>query len=59
MGGYVDTDDVYLGSDINVFFTDDKLKIQPLCYDITTDSMIPRRYSLRKTLMKNLGFLFQ
>lgn len=40
-GGYVDTDDVYLGSDIDVFFRDDKLKIQPLCYDITTDSMIP------------------
>ncbi|MBP2155193.1 hypothetical protein J2067_002885 [Erwinia rhapontici] len=39
-GFYVDTDDVHLGSDINVFFTDDKLKIQPLCYDITTDSMI-------------------
>lgn len=40
-GFYVDTDDVYLGSEISSFFTDDKLKIQPLCYDISTDSMIP------------------
>lgn len=40
-GFYVDTDDVYLGSDISHFFMDGKLKIQPLCYDITTDSMIP------------------
>lgn len=40
-GVYVDTDDVYLGNDINDLFMDNKLKIQPLCYDISTDSMIP------------------
>ncbi|WP_426507878.1 glycosyltransferase family 32 protein [Serratia proteamaculans] len=40
-GFYVDTDDVYLGNEISDFFMDDKLKIQPLCYDISTDSMIP------------------
>ena len=39
-GFYVDADDVYEGVDINAWFNDGRLKIQPLCYDTTTDSMI-------------------
>ncbi len=40
-GCYVDADDVYHGSEIEHLFSDGRLKIQPLCYDISTDEMIP------------------
>jgi hypothetical protein len=49
-GFYVDTDDVYLGSEINYLFMDDKLKLQPLCYDISTDSMIPPEIFTEKNI---------
>jgi hypothetical protein len=39
-GFYVDADDVYQGTDIEYLFQDNKLKIQPLCYDSSIDSMI-------------------
>lgn len=39
-GFYVDADDVYKGFDINSWFNNGNLKIQPLCYDISTDLMI-------------------
>ena len=39
-GFYVDADDVYQGTDIEHLFQDNKLKIQPLCYDSSIDSMI-------------------
>ncbi len=39
-GFYVDTDDVYKGIGIEGLFSDDKLKVHPLCYDISTDSMV-------------------
>lgn len=39
-GFYIDADDVYKGLDIGTYFNDDKLKLQPLCYDISTDSMV-------------------
>ena len=40
-GCYVDADDVYRGAEIEHLFTDGRLKIQPLCYDISTDEMVP------------------
>jgi len=40
-GCYIDADDVYSGSPIDHLFDNGLLKIQPLCYDITTDSMVP------------------
>lgn len=40
-GCYVDADDVYCGADVEHLFSDGRLKIQPLCYDIDTDDMIP------------------
>lgn len=41
MGGfYVDADDVYLGTSIDILFADGRLKVQPLCYDIPSDSML-------------------
>jgi hypothetical protein len=39
-GCYIDADDVYEGSQIHHLFSDGRLKIQPLCYDIATNSMV-------------------
>jgi len=39
-GFYVDTDDVYQGRDCESWFSDDRLKLQPLCYNVSTDSMV-------------------
>lgn len=40
-GCYIDTDDVYDGSQIQHLFSDGRLKLQPLCYDIATAMMVP------------------
>lgn len=40
-GCYVDADDEYHGRSIEHLFSDGRLKIQPLCYDIATDQMVP------------------
>lgn len=40
-GCYIDADDVYDGAQIQHLFNDGQLKIQPLCYDIATNMMIP------------------
>jgi hypothetical protein len=40
-GCYIDADDVYDGSQIQHLFSDCRLKIQPLCYDMATNMMVP------------------
>ncbi len=40
-GCYIDADDVYDGSQIQHLFSDGRLKIQPLCYDMATNMMVP------------------
>lgn len=40
-GLYVDADDVLSGDDWILLFESDGLKLQPLCYDITSRSMVP------------------
>ena len=40
-GFYLDADDVYGGAAIDHLFGDGRLKIQPLCYDVLTNQMIP------------------
>jgi hypothetical protein len=40
-GCYIDADDVYYGSQIQHLFSDGRLKIQPLCYDMATNTMVP------------------
>lgn len=40
-GMYVDADDVLIGDGWRRIFSDDRLKIQPLCYDIPSSRMIP------------------
>jgi len=39
-GFYVDADERYQGTDCDCFFFDNKLKLQPLCYDTSTGEMI-------------------
>lgn len=39
-GLYVDADDVCIASDISSLFDGGRLKVQPLCYDIGSDSMV-------------------
>jgi len=39
-GFYIDADEVYQGTDCSHFFYDNRLKLQPLCYDKATDTMI-------------------
>lgn len=48
-GFYVDADEVYQGTECDTFFHDNKLKIQPLCYDIATDSMVESEEFLKDT----------
>lgn len=40
-GCYIDTDDVFDGSELQHLFSDGRLRIQPLCYDIATNAMVP------------------
>jgi hypothetical protein len=40
-GCYVDADDLYQAVSIEDLFSDGRLKIQPLCYDISTFRMVP------------------
>lgn len=42
-GLYVDADDVCIASDIANLFVGRRLKVQPLCYDIGSDSMLSPR----------------
>jgi len=39
-GCYIDADDVYDGAQIQHIFSDGRLKIQPLCYDMATNMMV-------------------
>jgi hypothetical protein len=39
-GFYVDADDICVGTDIGWLFDDGRLKLQPLCYDIASGSMV-------------------
>lgn len=40
-GCYIDADDAHSGPGIERLFEDGRLKIQPLCYDVATDRMVP------------------
>ncbi len=39
-GFYVDADEVYSGRNIDEYFSNPRLKVQPLCYDTRTDTMV-------------------
>ena len=40
-GFYVDADEWYLGASCDELFVDAALKVQPLCYDLSTETMVP------------------
>src|SRR5579864_424938 len=46
-GFYVDADDVCVGTDVGWLFDDGRLKIQPLCYDIASGTMVAPSVFLR------------
>ena len=46
-GFYVDADDVCVGKDIGGLFDDGRLKVQPLCYDIDSGTMVNPSVFLR------------
>lgn len=50
-GFYVDADEVYQGTGCEAFFSDNKLKIQPLCYDTATDAMVTPEIFLKDTTL--------
>jgi mannosyltransferase OCH1-like enzyme len=50
-GFYVDADEVYQGTGCEAFFNDNKLKIQPLCYDTATDAMVKPEIFLKDTTL--------
>jgi hypothetical protein len=56
-GFYVDADDVLLGDGWRELFRDDKLKLQPLCYDISAGGMLPAPEIWRDDLSSN-GHVF-
>ena len=39
-GFYVDADEVYQSTECDSLFEDDRIKLQPLCYDIRADQMV-------------------
>ena len=46
-GFYVDADDVCVGTDVGWLFDDGLLKIQPLCYDVASGTMVAPSVFLR------------
>ena len=46
-GFYVDADDVCVCTDIGGLFDDDRLKVQPLCYDVDSGTMVNPSVFLR------------
>lgn len=46
-GFYVDADDVCIGTDVGWLFDDGRLKIQPLCYDVASGTMVAPSVFLR------------
>lgn len=58
-GFYVDVDDVYSGSDISGLFSDQRIKLQPLCFDIDTNSMVsPDKFNISSEFTDNRIFYF-
>ncbi|MGW5768784.1 glycosyltransferase family 32 protein [Streptomyces longwoodensis] len=45
-GFYVDADDVYQGTDWTPLFRDSRLRLQALCYDTATDTMVDPRHAM-------------
>lgn len=58
-GFYVDVDDVYSGSDVSGLFSDQRIKLQPLCFDIDANSMVsPEKINTSREFTGNRIFYF-
>jgi hypothetical protein len=47
-GLHIDADEYYLGASCDELFLNNMLKVQPLCYDLATDSMVPTQVFIRE-----------
>lgn len=56
-GLYVDADDVLLGGGWETVFAEGTLKLQPLCYDVTTRAMVSAA-DVRRTDLSTIGRIF-
>ena len=56
-GLYVDADDVLVGSGWKAVFSDDRLKLQPLCYDMSIGGMVSAS-EIRRTDLPTDGRIF-
>lgn len=56
-GLYVDADDVLMSSGWRNIFRDSTLKVQPLCYDVAAEGMVPTS-ELRRTDLPMAGRIF-
>jgi hypothetical protein len=58
-GFYVDVDDVYCGIDVENLLNDQRIKLQPLCFDIDTNKMVdPEKFIINGENSKNWIFYF-
>lgn len=58
-GFYVDVDDVYSGLDISGLFSDQRMKLQPLCFDVDANSMVaPGNFNVSGELADNRIYYF-
>lgn len=57
-GFYADADDVYVGRSIEELFEDDRLKLNPLCYDIASDAMVDPHLSAKLPDSEEDGQIF-
>ncbi|EBU8262979.1 hypothetical protein L7C23_003422 [Salmonella enterica] len=57
-GMYVDCDEVYSGQCIDNYFEDSALKLNPLCYDLKTDTMIPYEEFIGRPIRKSCIYYF-
>lgn len=58
-GFYVDVDDVYCGVDVGNLFADQRMKLQPLCFDIDTNEMVdPEKFIIDREFSENWIFYF-
>ena len=57
MGGfYVDADEVFLGPFDESWFHGNRLKVQPLCYDRSTDAMVRSELLQDQARTRRIGF---
>ena len=58
-GFYVDADDVWTGTSFESLFEDARLKLNPLCYDMSSSSMVaPNRFLPKTSFDQNWIFYF-